>query len=351
MDGHIGYHATGNIPIRASGGGSVPVNGSDDTHEWKGYVPFDKLPNVFDPPWGVVATANGRITPDKYPYSVATQWDAPWRTERIYHVLQSGKKFGPADMLALQTDVYSAFDRFCAERFVYALDHANNLSLRARQARDLLRDWDGRLLKDSAAATIENRARQELVRLILEPKLGPAGKDDFALSWKDYHWFMSSVWLEQTLLKQPARWLPSNYASYDALLTAAIEAAVNGPGVPNDLSDWKWGKVSPLYIQHPVLGQFPLLRRWTGPGLVEQSGGSFTVKQVGRDFGPSERMTVDFSDLDQTTLNVVTGQAGNFLSPYYMDQWNAWYTGTSFTLPFSAPAVEKARAHRLVLQK
>jgi penicillin amidase len=351
VDGHIGYHATGNIPIRASGDGSVPVNGSDDTHEWKGYVPFDKLPNVFDPPWGVVATANGRITPDKYPYTLATQWDAPWRTERIYHVLQSGKKFGPADMLALQTDVYSAFDRFCAERFVYALDHANNLSLRARQARDLLRDWDGRLLKDSAAATIENRARQELVRLILEPKLGPAGKDESALSWKDYHWFMSSVWLEQTLLKQPARWLPSNYASYDALLTAAIEAAVNGPGVPNNLSDWKWGKVSPLYIQHPVLGQFPLLRRWTGPGLVEQSGGSFTVKQVGRDFGPSERMTVDFSDLDQTTLNVVTGQAGNFLSPYYMDQWNAWYTGTSFTLPFSAPAVEKARAHRLVLQK
>jgi penicillin amidase len=48
-------------------------------------------------------------------------------------------------------------------------------------------------------------------------------------------------------------------------------------------------------------------------------------------------------------LNIVTGQAGNFLSPYYMDQWKAWYEGTTFTLPFSSKAVEGAKAHRLLL--
>jgi penicillin amidase len=103
-------------------------------------------------------------------------------------------------------------------------------------------------------------------------------------------------------------------------------------------------------IQHPVLGQVPILRRWSGPGLVEQAGGSYTVKQSGKTFGPSERMTVDLSDLDQTTLNLVTGEAGNFLSPYYMDQWKAWYEGTTFTLPFSPTAVAKAQRHRLVLK-
>ena len=46
----------------------------------------------------------------------------------------------------------------------------------------------------------------------------------------------------------------------------------------------------------------------------------------------------------------MTGQGGNFLSPYYMDQWKAWYEGTTFTLPFSAKAVEAAKAHRLVLE-
>jgi penicillin amidase len=350
IDGHIGYHATGNIPIRASGDGSLPEDGSNDDHEWKAFVPFDKLPNIYDPPWGVIATANGRIVPDKYAYSLATDWDAPWRTERIYHVLESGKKFSSADMLALQTDIYSAFDRFCAERFVYALDHSPQLSTRARQARDLMRDWDGRLNKESAAAEIEHQSREQLARLLLEAKLGAASDREGGLNWRDYQWFMSSVWLENVLLKQPKRWLPPNYADYDAVLTAAVETVVNSPSAPADLNSWRWGKASPLYIQHPVLGHLPLINRWTSPGLVEQSGGAFTVKQSTRDLGPSERMTVDFADLDQTTLNLVTGQAGNFLSPYYMDQWKAWYEGTTFSVPFSSAAVERTKKHRLVLQ-
>jgi penicillin amidase len=252
-------------------------------------------------------------------------------------------------MLALQTDVDSAFDRFCAERFVYALDHVSQLSGRARQARDLMRDWDGRLVKDSAAATIENQSRQELSRLLLEPKLG-AESEDGSLSWKDYQWFMSSVWLEDVLLKQPRRWLPRSYRDYNALLAAAVEAAVQHKGAPPNLNQWRWGQASPLYIQHPVLGRIPLLRRWAGPGLVEQSGGSFTVKQAGKELGPSQRMTVDFSDLDRTTLNLVTGQGGNFLSPYYMDQWKAWYEGTTTTVPYSPAAVARTNKHRLVIE-
>ena len=124
VDGHIGYQATGRVPIRASGDGSLPVSGSDDAHEWKGWIPFDQMPHVYDPPGGILATANGRITPDGYKYSISTDWDAPWRTDRIYRVLESGKKFAPADMLALQMDVSSTYDRFCADKFVYAVDHA-----------------------------------------------------------------------------------------------------------------------------------------------------------------------------------------------------------------------------------
>ena len=73
------------------------------------------------------------------------------------------------------------------------------------------------------------------------------------------------------------------------------------------------------------------------------------MKAVTRGIGPSERFTADLADLDQSTLNIVTGQGGNFLSPYYMDQWKAWYEGFTFNLPFSPDAVEKARAHKLVL--
>ena len=352
IDGHIGYQSTGRIPVRATGDGSLPVSGRDDAHEWTGFIPFEQMPSVFDPPSGVLATANGRIAPDGYKHSISTEWDAPWRTERIYRVLNSGKKLTPPDMLALETDVESAFDHACAERFVQALDHAAKVSGRARQARDLLRDWDGRLSADSSAATIEVHARRELTRLLLEPKLGHAHDSSAAsgLTWQSYRWMMSSVWLENVLSEQPKRWLPERYATYDELLAAAVEAALNEPEAPKDLATWRWGSVSPINIEHPVLSKLPLIGKWTGPGLHEQSGGSFTVKQVGRVFGPSERFTADFSNFDRSTLNIVTGQAGNFLSPYYMDQWEAWYGATTFTLPFSKEAVQRTKVHELVLE-
>jgi len=194
--------------------------------------------------------------------------------------------------------------------------------------------------------------------LLLEPKLGvapkaatdkKAAKDDGTFSWKSYHWFSSSIWLVNVLEKQPKAWLPRGQVNYDTLLAAAVEAAVSNPDAPQDLAQWSWGAFSPIDIEHPVLGRIPLIARWTAPGLHDQSGNGVTVKQVGRTFGPSERYTADLSNFDQSTLNTVTGQGGNFLSPYYMDQWKAWYEGTTFVLPFSQQVVEKAAAHRLQL--
>jgi penicillin amidase len=353
-DGNIGYQATGKIPIRASGDGSLPENGSDNAHEWIGYIPFDKLPSAFNPASGIVATANGRITPDGYPYSISTGWEAPWRSARIYRVLESGKKFSVADMLTLQTDIYSEFERYSAERFVYAVDHSQNPSARAKQVAEIMRGWDGRMTADSVAPVIAARARAELVRLVLEPKLGSAPKNQeqiqTSLSWKSYHWGMQSVWMENLLQHQPKRWLPDTYANYNELLAAAVTAAVSDPKAPKDLNLWKWGAYNPVEIQHPILERIPILRRWTGPGVQPQSGSGYTLKAVSRSHGPSERMTVDLADLDQSTLNLVTGEAGNFLSPYYMDQWKAWYEGYTFRLPFSEPAVAKAGAYQLVLE-
>ena len=350
VDGNIGYQTTGKIPIRAAGDGSLPVSGADDAHEWTSYIPFEKLPSIYNPPSGVIGTANGRITPDDYPYPVSMEWEAPWRTARIYHVLESGRQFSSADMLALQTDIQSEHDLFVAERLVYAIDHAAKPSARVKQAAELMRGWDGRMSAVSAAPTIAENSIHELRRLLLEPKLGSATGDDTALSWKSYSWEMRSVWLENILLHRPKRWLPEKYSSYDELLTAAVDAAVNSADVPKELASWRWGVFNALEIQHPVLGKIPVIKAWSGPGVQEQSGSGYTVKAVTRQHGPSERFTANLADLDRSTLNIVTGQGGNFLSPYYMDQWKAWYLGTTFTLPFSAKAVDAAKAHRLVLE-
>jgi len=340
IDGNIGYQPMGFIPTRASGDGTVPVSGADGKHDWTGYVPFDKLPAVFNPPGGIIATANSKITPKNYPYQLATQWFPPYRTERIYHVLESNKKFSPADMLALQTDITSEYDRFFADRFVYAIDHSGKATDRTRQAADVMRGFDGRMVLDSAAATIEVKARVALWKLLLEPKLGKY--------WDRYEWSEQSVALENIVQNQPDRWLAPNFTNFNDLLNAAVEKAVED--APADLKSWKYGDQYPVVINHPLFGAIPGMAGLSGPGRHPQSGDGFTVKQVGRGFGPSERMTVDFSNLDASTFNVVQGESGQLFSPYYLDEWPAWYGGTTFALAYSSGAVHQNKAHELVLE-
>ena len=342
VDGHIGYQATGWVPIRAAGDGSVPVAGDDDSHEWTGYVPFDQMPSALDPPSGMIATANGRVTPDGYPFLLSIEWVAPYRTERIYKLLNAKKKLAAADMLTIQTDIFSEFDRYCAERFVYAVDHTPGASARAKQAADLMRSWNGTMVTDSVAPTIAYFSRKKLQELLLKPKLGD--------EWKEYRWFMSPVWIENVLAHQPERWLPSGYANYDELLTAAVQAAVDDADTPRNLGLWKWGRVHRVDIQHPFWSHFPILKKGAGPGPQPLSGDDETVKQVSAHFGPSERLTVDFSDLDNSTLNMVNGQSGNIFDEHYDDQWDAYYHGRTFVFPFSAPAVQQAGVHHLRLE-
>jgi penicillin G amidase len=342
VDGHIGYHATGKIPIRASGDGSAPMPGNDNAHEWTGFIPFDQLPSVFDPPSGILATANGRIVADDYPHVISNEWGPPYRTERILRVLEMKQKLTPADMLALQTDVHSEFDQFCAERIVYAVDHFSKASKRTREAAEVLRKWDGAVVGNAVAPSIVSATRREFVRMLLEPRLGA--------DWLQYRWFNQSAWIENTLLRQPERWLPPNYQTFDEVLATALERATASEFAPKELKDWRWGKQMQVKVQHPIFGNLPLLGKWASSGTWEQSGNAFTVKQVGPEFGPSERMTVDFSNLDGSTLNVVSGQSGELFSPHFMDQWKAWLTGTTFPLAFSDGAVNKAKTHELTLE-
>ncbi len=353
VNGHIGYIATGKVPTRATASPGVPVSGVDDVHEWTGFIPFDEMPSVLDPPIGIIATANGRITSDKYPYQLAFEWVFGARTQRIYEVLESGKKFSPADMLALQTDVASSYGLFLAQRFVDSIDHIKNAPDRVRKAADILRQWNGEVEADSSAAAIVAKSTRELIRMMLEPKLGSAPEIvapfTAPVGWQMYQWTMRNAWLENTLSKQNRAWLPANYDSFEDLLIAALEKAISAKGVPNDLAKWKWGELAALDLKHPLFGRIPLFERWAGPGHAPQAGNVNTVKQVSTDFGPSQRLTVDFANLDATTLNITTGQSGNILSQYFLDHWPAWYRGTTFQLPFSASAVEADKAHVLEL--
>ena len=362
IDGHIGYQATGQFPIRKAGDGSVPVSGADDAHEWIGTIPYEKLPSTFDPPDGIVATANARMIPDGYPYPISTYFDVPFRTQRIYSVLQSGRRFDAADMLSLQMDVYSDFEKSLADRFVAAVDHTGKAAPRAKEAAELLRSWDGRVKAESPAANIIVFARRAAVREILEPRLGAVHVQDLSEDEKSIEtkallqkWLPSATFLENVLRDQPARWLPQKYKSYDELLVAALDRAVTGDKGSFKIRSWTRAKEFPSHFEHPIFGRIPWLRAIlpqsiTGPGIVSLDGDQWTVKANGRYYGPSERITMDLANFDTSTMNIVTGQSGQPLSPHYLDHWSAWLDGTTFSWRFSDGAVDQAAVHRLTLE-
>lgn len=337
--GHIAYYAIGKIPLRPAGLVGVPIDNS--THEWQGYIPFDSLPNSVDPPSGFLATANSRVTTEKSPYPLTLEWIDPYRAERIYKLLDGRGGLAPKDMLAVQTDVYSDMDQEFGQRLAYAIDHTDGVDARLRQAADLMRSWDGRLTTDSAAASLVTRTRYALWPLILQPKLGK----DAAY----YRWEESNFAEEEIVMHARTDWLPPSYKNWDALLTDAVRKGMEEGKAPANITKWTYGSWHVVDLEHPLAAYLPLIGRIAGTGPQPQSGDTTTVKQVGRAFGPSQRFTMDWNNVDGSTENIVLGESSNPYSPYYRDQWNAWYSGTTFALPFTQTAVAAQNRHTLRL--
>src|SRR5262249_51581721 len=109
-EGHIGYYAAGIVPIRKSGDGSRPYDGSKDDGEWSRFISIEKIPHLFDPPQGIIVTANQRIVGTDFPYFLSHSWAQPYRARRIFELLTEytkQKKIGAEDFRAIQGDVYS----------------------------------------------------------------------------------------------------------------------------------------------------------------------------------------------------------------------------------------------------
>ena len=261
--------------------------------------------------------------------------------ERIYKALQGRDKLTPKDMLAVQTDVYSEVDQELAHRFAYAIDHTPGVDDRLRRAADLMRSWDGRLSTDSVAASVYAWAHRSLWPLVFVPKLGKAAEY--------YEWSESNFAEEEIVMHANPDWLPIGYKNWDALLTEAVRRGMKDGKAPDDLGQWTYGSWHVVDIEHPLAKFLPGIGRFAGTGEQPLSGDKLTVKQVGTGFGPSQRFTMDWSDVDGSTEDIVLGESSDPYSPYYRDQWKDYYSGTTFALPFSDAAVAAQTRHTLRL--
>jgi penicillin amidase len=157
-DGNIGYYAAAWVPIRKQGTGAVPMPGSTDDYDWTGYIPFEDLPHSYNPSSGIIATANGRVVPDDYPYFITSDWESPFRTARIFQLLRAGKALTVDDMLRIQTDIVTLEDSWLAGQLLKADFHHHPQDPEAQHAISLLRHWDGDAKPCSNASSNPNWA-------------------------------------------------------------------------------------------------------------------------------------------------------------------------------------------------
>ncbi|MFB3829276.1 MAG: penicillin acylase family protein [Bryobacteraceae bacterium] len=325
VDGNIGYHAAGRLPIRRTFGGDVPVDGASGEFEWEGFVPFRELPAEFNPPGGVIVSANQDPFPPRWPYKAGGDFAAPYRARQIGRLLRSRGKWQAQDMLAVQKDVYSEFSHFLAREIVAAYDRLKARNPELADAIALLRAWNGQMDRELAAPLVVTLAYQHFRRAAAQsaaPGKGPVYDTQVATSA-----------LERLLRERPAGW----FENYDRALLAALQDGVEeGRRIERrDVRRWSYGDYARLRLAHPVFHRVPWAGKYFDIGPVPFSGSGTTVKQTTARLGPSMRMDADLSDWDRSWMNVVAGQSGHPLSPHYRDQWEHYDSGRSYPMQFN----------------
>jgi penicillin amidase len=336
VDGNIGYHAAGKLPKRTGYAGDVPVDGASGKYEWDGFIPFDQLPAVFNPPSGIIDSANQNTFPVDYPYPVNGNFAPPDRSVQIRHLLEARERWQAADLLAVQGDVYSAFGKFLAGQLVAAYEkrQAHNPSLDPAIA--LLRAWNGQMDRNLAAPLIAALAYQQ-VRLAIAENAAPG-------QGVAYDYKLAQAVVEKLLRERPAGW----FENYDeVLLRALVDAVEEGRRMQGrDIRRWEYGAYLRIGIVHPVTHQVAVLGKYFDIAPVPMSGWNTTVKQTTRTLGPSMRMNADLGDWDRSLLNVMTGQSGQILSSHYRDQWEDYYNLRSYPMQFRKVDARSAMTFR-----
>ena len=242
VDGNTGWQVIGYAPLRKQGDGLMPVPG-DGSHDWTGRIMFDQLPSSYNPAAGWFASANQNNIPADYPFKqhpLAFSFRDPYRYDRIASVLATQNKHTIADSVALQHDVVST----PARQFVTLLPAMPSDA--AAPAVALLRDWNGHIDGESAAAALFEIAWKELdtrLRAAIVPARAKELVD--SLSPSVILGFLATP--DTRLGADPAA---ARDALFDAALAAAWSKAKRLMG--DDPAAWRWATLHRVRIQHPL---------------------------------------------------------------------------------------------------
>jgi penicillin amidase len=176
-NGNIGWRPNAKIPIRLGAEQLIPFDGSTSKHDWKGYVPFDEMPYVYNPEKGYISNGNNKTIDDDYPYYISRYWADPSRGEQIDRRLRVDSKLGVEDMKSILNEITSPFAQEYSKLF-YG-NYTQGFSVEADEMYDILNGWDGVESLDSNATVVFHAIYIYLVQNLFQDELESFGSDSF----------------------------------------------------------------------------------------------------------------------------------------------------------------------------
>jgi penicillin amidase len=355
--GNIGFVAAGRVPIRKPENdlkGLAPAPGWLAKYDWAGFIPYEELPRAHNPADGAIVTANHRITPRGYGHYITSEWQPPYRANRIGELLGALPKHSIGSFARIQGDVVSLPVRELLPR----LSRVTPRSEQGRRALALLDRWDGAMVDDRPEPLIVSAWWREFSRAIYADELGEA----FRNNWLSRAQFVLNVLNDHG---KQGRWCDNVRTKAvehcDDLLAATLDSALNDlkKRYGDDMAAWRWGAAHFARHEHRPFGRVS----WLAPLFdinVPTPGDPYTVN-VGRNrlednarpfantHAASLRAIYDLANLENSLYIHSAGQSGNVLSPHYKSFTQAWAHGEYIPMVTDAKRIEAGGVKRLRL--
>jgi penicillin amidase len=355
--GNIGVIAPGRVPVRKPQNdlkGLAPAPGWDARYDWAGYIPFDELPRAFNPRSGLIVNANQKIVPAGYPHHITSEWQPPYRAQRITELLLINDTHDRESFARIQSDVVS----LAARELLPALTATQAKSDEARDVLQMLAAWDGTMAADRPEPLIVTAWWRELARSLYADELG----DAFRMNWGPRAVFVANVLADRG---GQSRWCDDvrtpRQESCDELLAASLERALADlrSRFGKNMSKWSWGDAHAAVHRHRPLSRNAWLARLFDV-RVPSAGDSYTVNAGHPEFADaaepyasrhaaSLRAIYDLSDMQASVFIQSTGQSGNPLSPHYRAFSGPWARGEYVPMLTERSRLEAAGVQRLML--
>ena len=327
--GNIGYQFPGRIPIRKGGDGTFPAPGWNDDYEWTGFIPFEELPSVLNPPSGYVATANNAVLSESLPHFFARDWDYGWRAKRIVDLIESPKS--PIDMNYMK-QMQGDNKNLNAQLLVPVILSLSFNDSQLENAKQLLKGWDYQQHAGSGAAALFEVFWRNLLQRIFSDDLPENMRPGGGSRW---------VEIVRLLMTKPQDpwWDDRNTTAIetrDQIFKAAFQNAFKEleSRLGADTSKWKWGDLHTVTFRNSSYGSSGIkpLEWLFNRGPFATGGGSSVVNATSWDARetyevtalPSMRMIVDLADFNRSLAIHTTGQSGHPFHPHYIDMAEPW---------------------------